>query len=494
MNPTGVAPPPAQAAYAAGLDTALLTQAAWDVSMSGMLTPVQIARRAADRLRDLIAFARIKVPLYRELYRDLPEAARLADLPVIDKALVMADFGASLSDRSVRRADVDAFLADIGQVGQLFDERYAVWSSSGTSGQPGIFLHDAPALAVYEALEIFRFRGVTSLVELGARAWAGERYAMVAATGGHFAGISAVERLRSTYPWLAQSLRAFSLLQPVPALVAQLNRFQPRLLATYPTAAELLADEQEAGRLYLRLNEIWTGGECLPVTVRRRLERVFDCRVRDSYGASEFLSIAWTCRHGRLHANSDWVALEAVDADYRPVPPGTASHTVLLTNLANRIQPLIRYDLGDSITWLEEPCPCGSPLPTLKVEGRHDDVLQLEDLHGHAIKLLPLVLTTVLEEDAGVHDFQLLQIGPHTLQIRLAPAELVAAECARGALRQYLRRNGLGHVRVELSALPPQRSALSGKLRRVICTVKPYLPAHPEGVTAPVCADAAPEH
>ena len=41
--------------------------------------------------------------------------------------------------------------------------------------------------------------------------------------------------------------------------------------------------------------------------------------------------------------------LEPVDRDYRPTPPGELSHTVLLTNLANAVQPIIRYDLGDSV-------------------------------------------------------------------------------------------------------------------------------------------------
>lgn len=56
--------------------------------------------------------------------------------------------------------------------------------------------------------------------------------------------------------------------------------------------------------------------------------------------------------------NADWVLLEPVDERHRPTPPGVPSHTVLLTNLANRVQPLIRYDLGDSVTLLDRPCQC----------------------------------------------------------------------------------------------------------------------------------------
>ncbi len=55
------------------------------------------------------------------------------------------------------------------------------------------------------------------------------------------------------------------------------------------------------------------------------------------------------CAHGLFHVNSDWYILEPVDEDYRPVAPDVGSHTVLITNLANRVQPLIRYDLGDRV-------------------------------------------------------------------------------------------------------------------------------------------------
>ena len=89
------------------------------------------------------------------------------------------------------------------------------------------------------------------------------------------------------------------------------------------------------------------------------------------------MSIAYACTEGWLHVNADWVLLEPVDAEHRPMPPGEPSHTVLLTNLANRVQPIIRYDLGDSVIAKPEPCACGSPLPAIRVEGRHDDVVSL---------------------------------------------------------------------------------------------------------------------
>lgn len=444
-------------------------RAAADVWTGSWLGADELAQRARQRLAALLRFARAQVPLYRHLHRHLPPAATLAlgDLPVLHKAQLMADVAASLAAPALSQAQIDAFLSDLGRVGTPLADRYAVWTSSGSTGVPGIFVHDGDALAVYDALELLRFRALGAGA-LRAPFLASERYAMVAAIEGHFAGAATVERLRRRYPLVAPFVRQFSVLQPLADLIEALNRYRPTLLATYPTVAEMLADEQRAGRLQLSLDEIWCGGECLAPAVRKAVAQSFGCRVREAYGASEFLSIAWPCKHDRLHVNVDWVLLEGVDARGNSVPPGEPSHTTLLTNLANRVQPLIRYDLGDSITVLPTACPCGSQMPAIEVQGRCDDVLQLSPLRGPAVKLMPLALATVIEDDAQVNDFQLLQTGPRHLRLRLGKAEQPRAGAARDVLHAYLRRLGLAGVRLDLDVRPPRRDAVSGKLRRVV--------------------------
>jgi phenylacetate-coenzyme A ligase PaaK-like adenylate-forming protein len=450
------------------------TELAWDAALGGWLRPIDILRRSEQRLHAQIAMARALSPLYRRRYRGLPPSLNLAltDLPPLTKSELMADLEASLTDRTLTRSRIDAFLADLSRVGTLLDGRYAVWTSSGSTGAPAIFLHDREALAVYQALELFRFRALASPAMLATRVLAGERYAMVAATGGHFSGVATVEHLRRSAPWLAGSVRAISLLQPIDALVAELASFAPTLLATYPTAAEVLAEEQDAGRLHLALTELWVGGETLSPRVRERLQRSFGCRVRNAYGASEFMSIAWDCGHGNLHVNADWVLLEPVDEQYRAVAPGTASYSVLLTNLVNRVQPLIRYDLGDSITVLPQPCACGSALPAIQVEGRCDDILSFPKRGRPPVRVLPLVLATVLEEHAQVHEYQAIQRGPQRLEVRLGrvdgPADRGAGARVRSAVGAYLKAQGVGRVTIDVIDAHPLAAPRSGKLRRVL--------------------------
>jgi phenylacetate-coenzyme A ligase PaaK-like adenylate-forming protein len=111
--------------------------------------------------------------------------------------------------------------------------------------------------------------------------------------------------------------------------------------------------------------------------------------------------MAFSCPHGWLHLNSDWAVLEAVDENLRPTPRGEPSHTVLLTNLANRVQPIIRYDLGDSVLERPDSCPCGSPLPAIRVVGRRDDILRLIGADGRIVRIVPLAISGVVDETPG---------------------------------------------------------------------------------------------
>jgi phenylacetate-coenzyme A ligase PaaK-like adenylate-forming protein len=436
-----------------------------------------IAANAAERSRDLIDFARTHSPFYREAWGSLPQAGvTLEQLPVVNKRGLMARFDDWVTDRDVDRRNVERFLDDRTHIGELFLDRYVVWKSSGSTGEPGIYVQDAGALSTYDALLAVQLQAAHLA---GRYAWGwlaqGGRAALIAATGDHFASIASWQRVCRGSPW--PSARAFSVMDPLPDLVAALNEYQPAFLASYPTTLALLGAEQREGRLRIAPTGIWSGGECLAPAVGKAIEHAFGGVLVNEYGASECMSIAFSCREGWLHVNADWVVLEPVDREFRPTPPGERSHTVLLTNLANRVQPIIRYDLGDSVLASARPCACGSPLPAIRAEGRRDDILALRATDGQFIRLSPLALTTVVEDAAPGHRFQLVQTAPDQIDVRLDvanPGERNAEwDAAEKALNAYLAPQSLANVRVCLDATPPTPDPRSGKLREVIAAIRP---------------------
>ena len=121
------------------------------------------------------------------------------------------------------------------------------------------------------------------------------------------------------------------------------------MLEGYASTVALLASEQEAGRLHINPMLVTVESETLAASEYERISRTFNARVGNVYVCSECPGLGYGCAHGWLHIHSDWVILEPVDANFQPTPPGEVSHTVLLSNLYNRAQPILRYDLGDSV-------------------------------------------------------------------------------------------------------------------------------------------------
>jgi phenylacetate-CoA ligase len=445
-----------------------------DVAATSHASSAALTERQQRRLAALVASASNASPLYRRLLggaasRNLP----LQQLPIVHKAELMERFDEWCTDPAIRLDALQRFTADPANVGRPFRDRYAVWESSGSTGVPGLFVQDAAAMAVYDALESLRKPDLMPMRFLLDPWQLAERIVFIGAVGGHFASTVSIERLRLLNPLLAARLSSVSFLQAVERLVAEVQEREPSVIATYPSVAVMLADESLAGRLAISAREIWTGGETLSPAMRRHVEQGFGCPVVNSYGASEFLSLACECRHGSLHLNSDWVILEPVDARYRPVPAGSVGATTLLTNLANHVQPLIRCDIGDQVTIRAEICACGSPLPVIDVSGRSDDTLHLSGRSGRSVAVLPLALSTVLEERAGLFDFQLEQQGPRELTLSTGARGAAATRLlhrARSTLAAFLRDQGAAEVRIHCrSGHAPDRSR-SGKVRRVIAS------------------------
>lgn len=446
--------------------------AAFDVLATDRASPSALAAQQRRRLTGVLQAAMRDSAVYRERLRGVaPASVALASLPVVTKDELMQRFDQWVCDPQLKLPELRAFTADPSRAAEPYLGKYMVWESSGTGGQPGVFVQDARAMATYDALEALRRSVPQPLQRWLDPLYLSERIAFVGATNGHFASFVSIRRLCQINPWAAHVMRTFSILQSTASLIDALNDYAPTIISTYPTVAALLADEAAHGTLKHRPSEVWTGGETLTPGVRKWVEKSLNCSVRNSYGASEFLTIGWECNHGRMHANTDWLILEPVDEKYRPVPPGHASATTLLTNLVNTVQPLIRYDLGDQITMGTQRCACGSPLPVIEVAGRHDDPLTMLGADGQSVTLLPLALTTALEDQAAVFEFQLRQLDGHTLELRLpqSGAEAVSslARC-RGVLRSFALQQGLGPIHlIEKSgaALPRGRS---GKVQRVV--------------------------
>ena len=428
----------------------------------------RIEAKQLRNLRRLVEKARRDSPLFRRLYADLRPSneVELRDLPVTRKPDLMRDFDNWLTIRSLPLERARDHLRDIRKVGVPIDD-VAILRTSGTSGEPAVIVLPSSFLEYSYGISMARFdrhqwKLVRKIRKLGVR---------VTITGGngHFAGVSLNKLVKHLHPGLARGLGLtfIEAEQPIGRLVERLNAI-PKVawIVTYPSMLTILAKEKEAGRLQIEPVFFNTGGETLTDDLRERVRRAFPSLkygILDTYACTECLVLSFECSHGRKHVNEDWVILEAVDEAMQPVPDGTLSASVLLTVLANDIQPFIRYDLGDCVRFYTAPCPCGSPFRSFQVEGRKATLIRVGE-----VTLSPLVFNL---EHEHARRIQLVQTSERDFEVRIERADeaatgLVFKEVIQSVKRVF-RDNGLEDVAVRESQAPPEFTA-SGKFHEVL--------------------------
>ncbi|HEX2882004.1 MAG TPA: hypothetical protein VHO25_20940 [Polyangiaceae bacterium] len=391
------------------------------------------------------------------------EGKPLTDLPVLTKTQLMGAFDELVTDRAIRLSEVRAHLDQL-QNDELFLGKYRVTRTAGSTGNPGVFLHNpkewSSILASYSR----------------AQEWAGIS-----------AGLTRRTRLAvvsSRVPWHQSArvgssvnspfipVKRFDATDPIEEIVAGLNAWRPENLIAYAAMAGQLAEEQIAGRLHIAPRAVMCSSEVLTRATRGTIDRAWGIQPFNVYAATETAGIAAECTRHRLHLFQDLVIAEVVNEDNRPVPPGTFGGKLLVTVLFSRTLPLIRYELSDRVMLSEQPCDCGLPFLLLEeIEGRAEDVLHLRGRSGGSVAIHPNLFHDLLEP-LPLRAWQVIE-GPDAIRVLLVePALSVNDLDLAGQVLRALEQAGVAApaVRVERTQLP-SKSAL-GKTPLIVAQSK----------------------
>ena len=370
----------------------------------------------------------------------------------------MANFDHVVTDRHVTMERIDEYCTDPDHIGRMFDSKYLVFKTSGSTGNPAVVLYDQNCIDVSSAFAAFRTFARHEDYKAFMRH--GKKTAGVFANYGFYLACGMSRYLQLKMPG-KQTKITVDVNAPEAQIIQELNAFDPAMLSGYPSNLALLADYDE---LTIHPDVVITGGELLTDAVRRKLEDKFGCYVQTHYSCTEAGEIACECSEGHLHINEDWVIVEPVDQDNRPVGYGVLSDKVLITNLANYIQPFIRYELTDRIIVHHEKCRCGKNTLWLEIEGRTDDTLEFEN----GVKIAPMSLYKILEEIKCIRRFQLIQTGAKQLELRLVSDQKESGFAeAKQELLAFFRSKGVEDLEIVLSDQLPQANPVSGKFKHI---------------------------
>ncbi len=411
----------------------------------------QIERFQRDRLEELARYAAERAPFWRER---IPRGRfELSDLPPTTKTDLMESFDEFVTDPRLRLDELLEHLDGI-EGDELYLGEYRAMTSSGSSGRKAVFVYDRAAWI--DVLTMFLRRSD----------WTGAgprlprlRLVMI---GGASAAHMSRRGVRSLDVGVHRVL-GLSVTQPLPELVARLNDFQPNHLNGYPSVVGLLAEEQLAGRLRLRLDALFTSSEPLSPAMRARLEEAFGVRPYNFYATTEGL-YGHECPERSMHLFDDMCIVENVDEDGDPVPVGETGARLLVTNLFNRVVPLIRFEVSDLIALDPEPCPCGRSLMRVSsLEGRAEEVLRMDGVTVHPMQF------ALVTADPDVREFQVVQERDGLrLRVALRNGAVDAPTRLRERVSVRLQDLGVPSPAVEVETVDALERSPGGKLQMIV--------------------------
>ena len=369
------------------------------------------------------------------------------------KTDLMESFDQLVTDPRLRLDDLLVHLEGI-EGDELYLGEYRAMTSSGSSGRKAVFVYDRAA-----------WIGVLTMF-LRRSDWTGAgprlprlRLVMI---GGASATHMSRRGVRSLDVGVHRVL-GLSVTQPLPELVARLNDFQPNHLNGYPSVIGMLAEEQLAGRLRLRLDALFTSSEPLSPVLRARLEEAFGVRPYNFYATTEGL-YGHECPERSMHLFDDMCIVENVDEHGDPVPVGETGARLLVSNLFNRALPLIRFEVSDLVAFEPEPCPCGRSLLRVRsLDGRAEEILNVGGVKVHPLEF------ALVTADPDVREFQVVQ-ERDALRLRVALRNGAAGAPARLRERVSTRLHDLGVARcaVTVETVDALQRSPGGKLQMIV--------------------------
>ncbi|MDD3352544.1 phenylacetate--CoA ligase family protein [Zoogloea sp.] len=401
----------------------------------------------AERLKAFLMDVSRHSPYYRQVFQDrgfnpasLTSIADLQKLPFLTKALIKAHSDSLRADNAVGLSR---------------------FNTGGSSGEPLIF-----------------FIGTERVTHDVAAKWRATRWWDVdigdreVVIWGSPIELGTQDRVRLIRDTLMRTrlLPAFEMSDlKVEGFIDTIIRMRPAMLFGYPSAISHIAGyaERKGIRLdNLGVKVVFVTSERLYDHQRELISRLFACPVANGYGGRDAGFIAHQCPSGSMHVTAEDIVVEIIDSEGRVLPAGEAGE-IVVTHMATRDYPFVRYRTGDVGVLGRQACACGRGLPVLsEIQGRSTDFLIAADgtvMHG-------LALIYVLRDIAGVASFKIVQesLGLTTVYVVPGPAFLAEdVDRIQAGLKRRLGEQVVIDVRL-VDMLPAEAS---GKFRYVVSRV-----------------------
>jgi len=229
------------------------------------------------RLKKIVKYARENSAYFNELYKGIGDNFKLEDLPVTNKIDMMKYFDTWVTDKNINMKRIEKYTQNIDNVGRMIDNKYLIFKTSGSTGNPATILYDKQNIDVASAVAVFRT--FARKQDFDAFMKNGKKTAGVFANYGFYLACGMSRYLQLQMPRKKNKI-TIDVNEKEQEIIRRLNEFNPAMLSGYPSNLAVLADYDE---LTIKPNVVITGGELLTDEIRKKLVNKFNCYVQTHY-------------------------------------------------------------------------------------------------------------------------------------------------------------------------------------------------------------------
>ena len=409
---------------------------------SQWLSSDELKSLQVERLRNLLMHAQTHVPYYRKLFADISfNANNIDDLSILEKLPFLT--------KAIIREHSDELKSAI-------PDNLARFNTGGSSGQPLVFYigNERVSHDVAAKWRATRWWGVDigdpelvvwgSPIELGAQ-----------------------DKVRLIRDKLLRTrlLPAFEMSdEKINSFIKDILKSKPTMLFGYPSALSRIAKFAQENSIDMKragAKVAFVTSEYLYPEQRQQIEHCFGCKVANGYGGRDAGFIAHECPAGNMHITAEDIIVETIGSDGKPVKSGEAGE-IVVTHLATRGYPFVRYRTGDIGVLDDKQCSCGRGLPILKeIQGRTTDFVVSQNgnvMHG-------LALIYVLRDIDSINEFKIVQETKDFTRIYLIVDDGFSEQ--EQIIAGFKERLG-SEVKIQIDIVDEIPAEKSGKFRYVI--------------------------
>lgn len=252
--------------------------------------------------------------------------------------------------------------------------------------------------------------------------------------------------------------------------VEDLIRFSPEYMVGFPSSILEIAKYGIANGYSFPANTIkavFPTAETITPEMREGIEEFFKTKMYDQYASSEGAPFIFECTNGNLHLELQSGVFEVLDDENNY----TDSGRLVVTSFTTEGTPLIRYDIGDSITLAEKSlsCNCGNNNPLVKeILGRIDDYVYSPETG----KINLGNISNTLKDTHGIVRFQAIQDELNTIKLKVIRDESEYTQKVEKKFIQNWRERIGDKMELEIEYVDEIPVEASGKFRIVKNNIK----------------------